>query len=380
MRTSRLGSTLSRSTTLPSSAGPKPRPPARAATLPASAPSSQAIRPAATRPAASAPTAPESKPLKHPGLPEGGPTYSPWEKTTGQASDVSVSGGANKLTPPPGARQNMLVDRPGNPFQKDTFAGGKVSGNVGSMQASTSSYSGGGVRHYSAQAEVNGPHAAYELQKTHAGRLGVTSGQLTAEANTFKGQAQAGVSLDRNAHAYTGALTAKAETGVGVAASASHDFNRHVGGYVKGEAKASATAYAEGVASLDPKTATAMLSGQVGAAATAGAYATAGGHVGRLHGSVTAGAVAGAAAQAGGKVGLENGFLKHSADVHTAAGVGTHLKSDLAVDLRHHIKPGIASGLRPALANATSVASPANALAPEKSRIENFFAKAFHTA
>ncbi|NBD08380.1 hypothetical protein [Corallococcus silvisoli] len=380
MRLSRLGSSLPRASTFPSSAVSKPKPPARASTLPPTAPSSQTVKPAATRPPAKAPAAPEPKPPKHAGMPEGGPSYSPWEKTTGQASDVMVSGGDNKLTPPPGARQDVLVDRPGRPFEKDTFGGGKLSGNVGSLQASTSSYSGGGVRHYSAQTEVNGPHAAYELQKTHAGRLGVTSGQLTAEANTFKGQAQAGVSLDRNEHAYTGALTAKAETGVGVTASASHDFNRHVGGYVKGEAKASATAYAEGVASLDPKTATAMLSGQVGAAATAGAYATAGGHVGRLHGSVTAGAVAGAAAQAGGKVGLENGFFKHSADFNASAGVGTHLKSDVAVDLRHHIKPGVASGLRPALANATGVASPANTLQPEKSRIENFFAKAFHRA
>jgi hypothetical protein len=288
-----------------------------------------------------------------------------------------VSGGDNKLTAPPGAKQNMLIDRPGNPFQKDAF-GGKVSGNLGSMQASTTSHSGGGLHHYSAQAELNGPHAAYELQKVHAGRLGVTTGQLTAEANALKASAQAGVSADTKGHAYTAALTAKAETGVGVAASASHDFNRHVGAFVKGEGKASATAYAEGVASVDPKTATALLSGQVGAAATAGAYGTAGGHLGRLHGSVTGGVVAGAAAQAGGKIGLENGFFKQSAEVNAAAGVGTHLKSDVAVDLRHHIKPGIAAGLRPGAAAAGVVASPANTLEPEKSRVEKFFSKVFH--
>ncbi|MFP2964498.1 hypothetical protein ACLEPN_44075, partial [Myxococcus sp. 1LA] len=226
-------------------------------------------RPTATPTAANAPAAPESKPLKHPGMPEGQPSYSPWELSTGAASDVMVSGGDNKLTAPAAAKPTMYLDKPGRPFEKDTFGGGKLSGNVGSMQASTTSYSGGGVNHYSAQAELNGPSVGYELQKTHAGRFGVTSGQLSAEANTFKSQAQAGVSLDRNDHAYTAALTAKAETGVGVAASASHDFNRHVGGYVKGEAKASATAYAEGVATLDPRTATAMVSGQVGAAATA---------------------------------------------------------------------------------------------------------------
>ncbi|MCP3098662.1 hypothetical protein LZ198_07205 [Myxococcus sp. K15C18031901] len=378
MAAPRIGKTLSRSATLPSPSLSQPKPPARANTLPASAPSTSTVKPAATRPAASAPAATEARPPKHAGMPEGGPSYSPWEKTTGAASDVMVSGGDNKLTAPAAARQDLLVDKPGRPFQKDTFGGGTLSGNVGSMQASTTRYSGDGVHHYSAQAELNGPHAAFGLQKTHAGRLGVTSGQVTAEANTLKAQAQAGVSLDRNEHAYTAALTAKAETGVGVTASASHDFNRHVGGYVKGEAKASATAYAEGVASLDPKTATAMVSGQVGAAATAGAYATAGGHVGRLHGSVTAGAVAGAAAQAGGKVGLENGFLKQSADVNAAAGVGTHLKTDVAVDLRHHIKPGIASGLRPAAAAGLGVAAPSVALAPEKSRVENFFSKVFH--
>ena len=380
MRSRRLGSSPSRSSTFSSSPASKPKPPARANTLPASAPSSQTLKPSQTKPAASTPTAPESKPVKHPGMPEGGPSYSPWEKTTGQASDIMVSGGDNKLTAPPGAKENLLVDRPGRPFERDTYGGGKLSGNVGSMQASTSNYSGNGVRYQSAQAEVNGPSAAYELQKTHAGRYGVTSGQLTADATSFKGQAQAGYSLDRNSHAYTGALTAKAETGVGVGASASHDFNRHVGGYVKGEGRASANAYAEGVASLDPRTATAMLSGQVGASATAGAYGTAGGHLGRLHGSVTGGVVAGAAAQAGGKVGLENGFFKTAADVNAAAGVGTHLKSDVAVDLRHHIKPGIASGLRPALGNATSVASPASTIQPEKSRLENLFARAFHTA
>jgi len=311
-------------------------------------------------------------------MPEGALPYSPWEKSTGQASEVMVSGGDNKLTPPPAATQHLLVDKPGKPFQKDTFGGGTLSGNLGSMQASTTSHSGNGVHHYSAQAEVNGPHAAFELQKTHAGRLGVTSGQLTAEANSFKAQGQAGVSLDTNAHAYTAALTAKAETGVGVTASASHDFNRHVGAYVKGEAKASATAFAEGVASVDPKTATAMLSAQAGAAATAGAYATVGGHVGRVHGSLTGAALVGAAAQAGGKLGLENGFLKHSADLQAAAGVGTHVKADVALDLRHHIKPGVVAGLRPAAALGMSVASPANALPPEKSHVENFFAKVFH--
>lgn len=374
---SRIGPKLSRSATLPTPKVSQPKPPARASTLPSSVASSPVSKPAvASKPAASAPATTESKPLKHPGAPEGGPTYSPWEKSTGESSNLQVSGGDNKLTAPAGAKQNMLIDKPGNPFQKDVF-GGTLSGGLGSMQASTTSHHGGGVHHYSAQAELNGPHASYELQKVHAGRLGVTSAQLTAEANALKASAQAGVSADTKGHAYTAALTAKAETGVGVAASASHDFNRHVGAYLKGEAKASATAFAEGVASVDPKTATAMLSGQVGAAATAGAYGTAGGHVGRLHGSVTAGAVAGAAAQAGGKLGLENGFLKQSAEVNAAAGVGTHLKTDVALDLRHHIKPGIASGLRPSLATASAVASPAGVVAPEKSRVEKLFAKVF---
>ncbi|RKH73413.1 hypothetical protein [Corallococcus aberystwythensis] len=384
-----VGSSLRRSSTLPASTVSQPKPPARASTLPASKPTMPAAtttKPTATLPAATAtkptvtPAAVEPKPVKHAGAPEGAPSYTPWERTTGVGSDVSVSGGDNKLTAPAGAKQNMLLDKPGRPFERDTFGGGRLSGNVGSAQASTTSHSGGGVHHYSAQAEVQGPSAAFEMQKTHAGRYGVSSAQLTGEANSFKAQAQAGVSADTNSHAYTAALTAKAETGVGVTASANHDFNRHVGGYVKGEAKASANAYAEGVATLDPKAATAMVSGQVGAGATAGVYGTAGGHVGRVHGSVTAGAVAGASAQAGGKFGLENGFLKHSADVNTALGLGTHVKSDVAVDLRHHMKPGIASGLRPALAGAMGAPAPSIAIEPEKSGIEKLFAKAFHTS
>jgi hypothetical protein len=354
-----IGSKLTRAAPLSTASSFQPKPLTRATPLSAAKPTSNTPAPA-----------------KHPGLPEGGPKYSPFEKTTGEAGNLMVSGGDNKLTAPANARQNVLLDKPGNPFQKDVF-GGTVKANLGSAQASTTHHSGGGVFHHSAQAELHGPNASFELQKAHAGRLGVTSGQLTAEANSFKAQAQAGVSADTKSHAYTAALTAKAETGVGVTASAAHDFNRHVGAFVKGEAKASATAFAEGTASLDPKSATAMLSGQVGAAATAGVYGTAGGHLGRLHGSVTAGAVAGAAAQAGGKLGLENGFLKHSADVNAAAGVGTHLKTDVAVDLRHHLKPGVASGLRPGLAAATAVGSPASALAPEKSKLEKFFSKAF---
>ncbi|NPC68282.1 hypothetical protein HPP05_00780 [Corallococcus exiguus] len=393
----RIGSSLPRTSSLPTSTVSQPKPPARASTLPASTtaakptatpPAATATKPTATTATATPPTATATKPTattnaantatppKHAAAPEGQPSYSPWELTSG-ASDVAVSGGDNKLTAPAAAKQTMFIDKPATPYQKDTFGGGKLSANMGSMQASTTSHSGGGVHHYSAQAEVQGPNASFGMQKTHAGRLGVSSAQLTGEANSFKAQAQAGVSADTGSHAYTAALTAKAETGVGVTASANHDFNRHVGGYVKGEAKAGASAFAEGVATLDPKTATAMVSGQVGAGATAGAYATAGGHVGRVHGSVTAGAVAGASAQAGGKFGLENGFLKQSADVNTALGVGTHVKSDVAVDLRHHIKPGIASGLRPALGTAMGVPAPAIAIEPEKSGIEKLFAKAF---
>ncbi|MBN9687435.1 MULTISPECIES: hypothetical protein [unclassified Corallococcus] len=388
----RIGSSLPRTSSLPTSTVSQPKPPPRASTLPASTTATKptATKPtattpavttpantaAATKPTATTPSANTATPPKHAAAPEGQPSYSPWELTSG-TSDMSVSGGDNKLTAPAGAKQNMLLDKPGRPFEKDTFGGGRLSGNVGSMQASTTSHSGGGVHHYSAQAEVQGPNASYGWQKSHAGRMGVSSAQVTGEANSFKAQAQAGVSADTNSHAYTAALTAKAETGVGVTASANHDFNQHVGGYVKGEAKAGASAYAEGVATLDPRAATAMVSGQVGAGATAGVYGTAGGHVGRVHGSVTAGAVAGASAQAGGKFGIENGFLKHSADVNTAMGVGTHVKSDVAVDLRHHIKPGIASGLRPALGSAMAVPAPAIAIEPEKSGIEKLFSKAF---
>jgi hypothetical protein len=365
-----------RASTLPMPKASQPQPLARASSLPASAASSTVSKAAASPSAASsASAAPQSNPVKHPGAPEHAYKYTPMSKNTGEAASLLVGGGDNKLKLPPGARQNMLLDKPGNPSERDVFEG-KVRTNLGSLQASTTRHGGGGVHHFSAQAELNGPQASYEFQKEHTGRLGSTRGQFTAEANAFKAQAQAGVSADTKDHAYTAAVTAKAETGVGVTASASHDFNEHLGAYVKGEAKASASAFAEGVASFDPKVGTALLSARVGAAATAGAYGTAGAHVGRLHGSVTAGAVAGAAAQAGAKIGLENGFLKHSAEVNAAAGVGTHLKTDVALDVRHHPKPGIAAGLRANLATAVGVASPAAVLEPEKSRLEKFFAKA----
>ncbi|SEN10840.1 hypothetical protein SAMN05444354_1312 [Stigmatella aurantiaca] len=367
-----------RASTLPPSASSHTRPqaPARASTLPPSAPSPLSTKPTAAAPGATnTPAAPQATtPLKHPGMPEGAPSYSPYSQSHGQSDNLMISGGDNKLTAPPTAKQNMYVDRPGNPYQKDVF-GGTVNANTGSMQASTTHQTGGGVFHHSAEASINGPQASYQTQGTHAGRFGISSAQLTAEANAFRASGQAGISADRNSHAYTAALTGKAETGVGVTGSVSHDFNRHAGGYLKGEAKAGAGAYAEAVASLDPRTATAMLSAQAGASATAGVYGTAGGHLGRLHGSVTGGAVAGVAAQAGGKLGLENGFLKHSADVNAAMGVGTHFKTDAALDVRHHIKPGIAEGLRPGIASAAGVGAPGAALAPEQSGFEKFFTK-----
>ena len=136
-----------------------------------------------------------------------------------------------------------------------------------------------------------------------------------------------------------------------VTASASHDFNRHVGGYVKGEAKASATAFAEGVAP--------WIRRRHGAALGPGGRGRHGGcvrHGGRARGPAARlghrGRGGGRGGPGRGKLGLENGFLKHSAEVNAAAGVGTHLKTDVALDLRHHIKPGIASGLRPSLAAA----------------------------
>ncbi|WP_434390574.1 hypothetical protein [Melittangium boletus] len=400
----RIRSNPLRSSTLPTNTpkAPQTSTPPRASTLPTSTPTARPTTPATTSPAtrpttpgatspAGRPTTPGATtpgatltpgatntpaapnagaPVKHPGAPAGGPTYSPWSQTTGAAGDVAVSGGDNKLTAPPMAQPNMYLDKTGRPFAKDAF-GGTVSGNsTGSAQASTTAYSGNGQHHYSAQTEIQGPSASYQAQGAHAGRFGVTSGQVTANATSFKGQAQAGVSADTNSHAYTAAITGKAETGVGVTASANHDFNRHVGGYVKGEAKAGASAYAEGVATVDPRTATAMVSGQVGAGATAGVYGTAGGHLGRLHGSVTGGAVAGAAAQAGGKFGIENGFLKTGANVNAAAGVGTHVQADAALDLRHHIKPGIAAGLRPGIAAATGAAVPGQTLQPEQSWIQ----------
>lgn len=359
-----------RASTLPAPKASTPKPPARASTLPPSS-SAPAAAPAATsKPSA---TAIDPQPLKHPAMPEGGPKYSPLDLSTGETG-LGVTGGDNKLKPPPAAKQNVLIDKPGNPLEKDVF-GGTLKANTGSIQASTTHYSGEGVHHHSVQAEVQGPHASYEFQKDHVGRLGTTSAQVTAEVNTLKAQAQAGVSADTKSHAYTASLTAKAETGVGVTASLSHDVNEYVGGYLKGEAKASASAVAEGTASFDPKTGTAMLAGQVGAAAIAGAYGTAGGHVGRLHGSITAGAVAGAAAQASGKVGLENGFLTHSADVSAAVGVGTHVKSDVALDVRHHEKPGVASGLRMSQAVLGGVGSPASVPERPKSSVEKLLSK-----
>ncbi|WP_224245615.1 hypothetical protein [Hyalangium gracile] len=319
---------------------------------------------------------PATRPVKHPGDAVGGPSHIPFKGGAGEAGKVMVSGGDNKLKVPPNAHETKYLDKPGKPFETQAL-GGTVKTNVGSAKVSTATQNGGGVHHYSAQAEFNGPSASYQAQKVHAGRLGLSTAQLTAEANTFKSSAQAGISADRRNHQYTAAMTAKAETGVGVTASASHDFNRHVGGFVKGDAKAGASAFAEGFATLDPRATTALVSGKVGAAATAGVYGTAGGHLGRLHGSVTGGAVAGAAAQAMGRFGVENGVLRQVTDLHAAAGVGTHFKTDVAVDLRHHIKPGIVEGLRPSLATAAGVGSSAGVVKPEKSHAEQLFAKVF---
>lgn len=314
--------------------------------------------------------------LKHPALPEGGPKYSPLVQNTGDAGVLMATGGTNKLTAPQSADPKKYLDKPGTTHQKDMFGGtGKAS--LGSAQASTIHHHAGGVIQHSAQAEVNGPNASFQAQKTHAGRMGITSAQVTGEATAFKGQAQAGFQADNKNHAYAAAVTGRAETGVNVTGSLTHDVNRHVGGYLKGEAKAGAAAFAEAAAAVNPKAGTALLSAQAGAGATAGVYGTAGGHVGRLHGSATAGLVAGAAAQAGGKLGLENGFLRHTAAVNAAAGVGTHLKTDVALDVRHHLKPSLAEGLRPGLAVATGVGSPASALKPEKSKLEKALSKAF---
>ncbi|WP_224372640.1 hypothetical protein [Hyalangium versicolor] len=372
MKTSFGANRLHRSSTLPLDTPSRPRPPARASTMP----------PSVTSPLASKPSASvaQGAPIKHPGVPLGvGPAYVPSLKNTGQAGNLMIgtpTAGDNKIAAPPNATQNVLLNKPGSPFQKDAF-GGTVQSNVGSAQASTTHHNGGGVFHHAAQAELSGPHASYAWQGAHSGPLGVSSAQCTAEANSFKANAQAGVSTGMKNQAYPLALTSKAETGVGVTASASHDFNPHFGAYLKGQGKASLGAYAEATAALDPKTATALLSAQAGAGATAGAYATLGGHLGRLHGSVTAGAVAGVAAQASAKIGMENGFLRHSADVTAALGVGTHIKTDAAIDLRQHVTPGVASGLRANLATASGVASPAGVVQPEKSAAEQFFSNIF---
>ena len=283
-----------------------------------------------------------AKPLPAPGPQEGGIKHSLLDKSNGEAPQIS--GGDAKFKAPQGALQNVLVDKQVAAKEVDVF-GGKAKTQLGSAQVSTTHHSGPGEHLHSVQAELSGPSASFEAQKEHVGRLGTSSAQVSAEAHLLKAQAQAGVHADTQTHAYTAAVTAKAETGVGVKASVSHDINEHVGAYATGEAKASAAAVLEGTASFDPKNGTALLEGKVGAGATAGAYGTVGGHLGRLSASLKAGAVAGAAASAGGSVGMDKGKFKLASDVNAAVGVGTHVTAEVALDTSHHAKPDIKQGL-----------------------------------
>jgi hypothetical protein len=296
-------------------------------------------QPAAVPPTASAPTV--AKPA--PGAPVGAALNPIKEASSSSGKPVSLAGSA-PFQAAPGAQLNARFDAQGAKVEKNTL-GGTLKAQTGSATLSTVNHHANGAHQQYVQGEVNGPKASFVANTQHAGRLGTTTAQFSAEANVLKLQGQAGYSIDTKNQQFMANASAKAETSVGVAGHVNHDFNEHVSVYGKGTAKASALAVAEGTASFDPKNRTALLSGKVGAGATAEANATFGGHVGRLSASVTLGAVAGAAASASGKVGLERGKFQLTSDVKTAVGVGTHIKTELALDTRHRPKPSIKQGL-----------------------------------
>ncbi|WNG14924.1 hypothetical protein [Cystobacter fuscus] len=243
-----------------------------------------------------------------------------------------------------GAKPNKLVDAQGPKVEKD-FLGGTLTAQTGSASLNTVKHNAKGSHQLYVQGEVNGPNVSFVSNVQHDGRLGTSTAQLVADANALKVQGQAGYSLDTRSHVYNANAFLKAETSVGVAAQATHDFNEHVGVYATGSARASALAVAEGSAAFDPKNRTLLVSGRVGTGASAETNATFGGHVGRMHGSVTLGVVAGAVATAGGRAGFDKGKFTLATDVKAAMGVGTRVRTEVAIDTSHHPKPSIKQGL-----------------------------------
>ncbi|ATB36635.1 hypothetical protein CYFUS_002050 [Cystobacter fuscus] len=317
--------------------------------LPMPAEAQQKTAPALNKPLPSLPpeaSAPAVKKQPAPATPAGA-LLVPVNNNNGM---LATSGNAVNLPGPapfkeaPGAKPNKLVDAQGPKVEKN-LPGAKLTAQAGSASLTTVKHNAKGSHQLYVQGEANGPNASFVANVEHEGRLGSSSAQFVADANALKLQGQAGYSLDTRSHAYTANAFLKAETSAGIAGQLTHDFNEHVGVHATGSARASAMAVAEGSAAFDPKNRTALVAGRVGAGASAEANATFGGHVGRLHGSVTLGAVAGATATAGGRAGFDKGKLVLATDVKAAMGVGTRIRSEVAIDTSHHPKPSIKQGL-----------------------------------
>ncbi|EPX64639.1 hypothetical protein D187_000061 [Cystobacter fuscus DSM 2262] len=303
--------------------------------------------PPSASPQASAPaSAPTVAKKPTPGTP-GGALLVPVNNNNGMLASsgnaVNLPGPA-PFQPATGAKPNTLVDAQGPKVEKN-LPGATLTAQAGSANLKTVKHNAEGSHQLYVQGEANGPNASFVANAQHDGRLGTSSVQFVADANALKVQGQAGYSLDTRNHVYTANAFLKAETSVGVAGQVSHDFNEHVGAYATGSARASALAVAEGSAAFDPKNRTLLVAGRVGTGASAEANATFGGHLGRMHGSVTLGAVAGAVATAGGRAGFDKGKFTLATDVKAAMGVGTRVRTEVALDTSHHPKRSIKQGL-----------------------------------
>lgn len=249
----------------------------------------------------------------------------------------------------PGAKLETRFETEGPKVEKVAL-GGVLAAQTGGVKVSTvNHHAKGGMHQQGVQVDVSGPGASYTASFNKQSALGETSGQVAALA-TSNAQAQAQYTVDTKNHVYSASASARANVSAGVVAEAQHDFNGvDASVYAKGSAKAGASAAAEGRVTVDPKNRTFVLSGKVGAAATAEASATFGGHIGRLSAKVEMGAVAGAAATAGGEVSYQKGKLHIASEVKTATGVGSRLKTEVTLDTSSHhrsLKQGLVnSGL-----------------------------------
>ncbi|MET0404938.1 MAG: hypothetical protein ABW123_21155 [Cystobacter sp.] len=300
--------------------------------------SSPPIAPPTSRPAASTPA---TKPAS--GLQNGAMVF--------PIDQASVKSGAavTAMTTAPlplvdGAKLETRFETEGPKVEK-VVLGGTLTARTGTVKVATvNHHAKGGVHQQGAQIDIEGPSASYTASFNHQGRLGETSGNVAALA-TSGAYGQVNYTLDTQNHLYSATASTRANVSAGVQAEVQHEFKGvDADLYAKGTAKGAASAVLEGQVVIDPKNRTYVASGRIGAAATAEAIATFGGHLGRLQAKVELGAVAGAAFTAGAEASYRRGKLRLASEVKTATGVGSRIKSEVTLDTSSHRRP-IKSGL-----------------------------------